>query len=189
MEDIDYNLNTPIGIAGLQVTSYHYRGQILGDTIYLERLLDSVIASHFCPEIDKQKEFYELIIANERMSFSNKIQVFEYLFKKYHKDFVEKHPTIFADIKNINDERNMVAHFLLDSSPEGIERFNKEGVFGFVKFRNGKETIWRNNTTDYVKFHKLHLKYIEAIQGFLITLLPSENTPVDKNNLSEEKLL
>ena len=153
--------------------------------LHNSRLIDTYISFHFCSDKDRQKEFYELIIANERMTFSSKIQVFEYLLKKHKKNFVSKYFAIFSDLKNLNEERNIVAHYLLDTSPEGIERYIKDKSFGFVKFRNSTETIWRTNEY-YLKFHLLHVKYIEAITEFLNTLLPSGN-PVDKNNPSSEK--
>jgi hypothetical protein len=167
-ENINRALNEATVIYGIQTAGYLYRGQIINDTIYLERRIDEALTRHFCVDEEKKKELFELIIASERMTFSNKIQVFEYLFRKHHKAFVEKYPLIFADLKNINEERNIVAHYLLDTSKEGKEAFINNNKFGFVKFRNSTETIWREQK-DYTKFHELQNKYILAMNEFLST--------------------
>ena len=40
---------------------------------------DKAVSRHFCPDKEKQRELFELILGNLRMGFSNKIQVFESL--------------------------------------------------------------------------------------------------------------
>lgn len=160
-------MNNPI-VVKIQTSGYNYRGQIINDLIYLERLIDETISRHFCNDIEKRKEFFELIIANERMSFNSKIQVFEYLFRKYQKNFISNFPAVFSDIKKLNEERNIVAHYLLDTSDDGQEKMRKENKIGFVKFRNSSETLWRDQE-DINKWHLLLVKYINALQDFLNT--------------------
>lgn len=160
-------MNNPI-VVKIQTSGYNYRGQIISDLIYLERLIDEIISRHFCNDIEKRKEFFELIIANERMSFNSKIQVFEYLFRKHQKSFISNFPSVFSDIKNLNEERNIVAHYLLDTSDDGQEKMIKENKIGFVKFRNSSETLWRGQE-DINKWHLLLVKYINALQDFLNT--------------------
>ena len=66
-------------LQNLLVDSYGYRGQIIGDLIHLERFIDEAISRHLCNDKEKRKELFELILGNERVSFSNKIQVFQFI--------------------------------------------------------------------------------------------------------------
>jgi hypothetical protein len=54
-------------IEQIQIASYNYRGQIINDLIYLERLIDEAIARHLCVDNDRQTELMELILCNERL--------------------------------------------------------------------------------------------------------------------------
>lgn len=159
---MDSNIN-----ALLQLKSYYYRGQIIGDLIYLERQIDEFISKYLCDTEEKQKEIFELILANERMSFNSKIQVFEFLCKKHEKDFYNSNPDIFKDIKVLNDERNIVAHYFLDTSENGKRGFLENEKIGFIKFRNSTETLWRTNE-DYLKYHGLLEKYIRTMENFFL---------------------
>ncbi len=153
-------------IQQIQLSGYSYRGQIISDLIHLERLIDESISRHFCTTTDKQKEFFELIIANERMTLNSKIQVFEFIFKKHHNDLIKSVSEIFSDLKKLNEERNIVAHYLLDTSEDGRKMFNDFKKIGFVKFRNSTETLWRSND-DVNKWHELTRKYIRFMEEFL----------------------
>ena len=154
-------------IVELQLTAYKYRGQIINDLIHLERLIDESISRHFCSDAEKKTELMELILCNERISFHSKIQVFQYIFDKHKKEFVSNNLNIFSDIKKLNDERNIIAHYLLDTSETGKKTFKETGNIGFVKFRNSTETIWRTNS-DYNNYHSLTVNYIRAIENYLL---------------------
>lgn len=154
-------------IIEIQTRGYSYRGQIISDLIHLERLIDEALCRQFSSESDKRTELMEVIFGNERMSFDAKIQVFQFMFVKYQKEFLNKFPDMIKEIRAIQAERNIVAHYLLNTSDEGRERIQKDGNIGFVKFRNSTETLWRGQT-EYNKFHGLTGKYIQALEEFLI---------------------
>jgi hypothetical protein len=153
-------------IKKLQQAGYLYRGQIINDLIYLERLIDEAISRHFCEDLQRKKELMELILSNERIGFYNKVQVFEYIFKTHRPEFVNANPNIFSDIKKLIDERNIVAHYLLDTSEAGKKEYINNGKIGFVKFRNSTETIWRTQEM-YLNFHLLTSKYIKSLSTYL----------------------
>ena len=157
---------SPTIIQQIQLSGYSYRGQIINDLIHLERLMDEFLSRHFCNDSERKKEFFELIIANERMSFNSKIQVFEYVLKKHHNQIVIEYPDIFSDIKKLNEERNIVAHYLLDTSTDGIKMYEEFQKIGFVKFRNSTESLPRNND-DINKWKTLTKKYIRMLEDFL----------------------
>lgn len=150
----------------IQFESYYYRGQIIGDLIYIERLIDEFISRHFCVAREKQKELFELILANERMGFGNKIQVFEFIVKEYRREFATAHPRLFNEIKKLNEERNIVAHYLLDTSENAVNIFQESKSIGFVKFRNSTEILFRSNE-DYMKFKDMLSRSIKLLSELL----------------------
>lgn len=152
--------------AQIQLQSYYYRGQIIGDLIYIERLVDEFISRYFCETREKQKEIFELILGNERMGFSNKIQVFQFIIETHKKEWLTSNLNIFADLKKLNEERNIVAHYFLDTSENGGKVFHEGKGIGFVKFRNSTETLWRTSD-DYLKFKDLLSKYNKLLTELL----------------------
>jgi hypothetical protein len=93
--------------------------------------MDAYIAAFLCSEFERRQDLHLLILGNERMNFESKRQVFLQIIKKYnHKIFVE-HPDIAKDIEKIIQERNILAHYLLDfgeeamALPKGTIRFHK----------------------------------------------------------------
>jgi hypothetical protein len=135
------------------------RGLIINETIYLERLIDEFLGRHFCPDPAKRVELFELILGNERINFESKRQILQFVLEKHHKKLVDENKSIFSDLKKIIDERNFLAHQLLDSSEEAFDKL-KEGKIGFVKFRNSTEKVWyddpklnkiRQSISDYIK--------------------------------------
>jgi hypothetical protein len=152
----------------LQEVGYFYRGQLINDLIYLERLIDEAVSRHFCTDLERKKELMELMLSNERIGFYNKVQIFEYIFKTHKPEFVKANPNIFSDLKKLIDERNIVAHYLLDTSETGKEEYINKGNIGFVKFRNSTETLWRTQEM-YLNFHQLTSNYIKSLSTYLTT--------------------
>ena len=161
-------MNTQETIKKLQEAGYIYRGQLINDLIYLERLIDEAVSRHFCADLEKKKELIELMLSNERIGFYNKVQIFEYIFKTHRPEFVKANPNIFSDIKKLIDERNIVAHYLLDTSETGKSEYINNGKLGFVKFRNSTETLWRTQEM-YLNFHLMTSNYIKLLSILLTT--------------------
>ena len=65
-------MNTEEITKKMQEAGYIYRGQLINDLIYLERLIDEVVSRHFCEDLDKKKELMELMLSNERIGLYNK---------------------------------------------------------------------------------------------------------------------
>lgn len=152
----------------LQYSSYLYRGKIVGDLIYLERLIDEVLSRHFCDNKEKRKELFELILGTERIGLGNKILVFQFVFKKHKKAFIRKHPGIFRELIKINQERNIVAHYLLNTSESAVEKFVNKNEFEFVKFRNSTENLSRSQK-DCDEYQILLSKNIKIMKDYLLT--------------------
>jgi hypothetical protein len=111
------------------------RGEILNRTIFIERSIDQFIGSYFC-EIEDKKDDLLLWIVCERMTFDLKKQLFEYLLKKTVPDFYERNKNDIAFLSSIMEERNILAHYLLNTTEDGVRRFVEKKELTFAKFKN-----------------------------------------------------
>jgi hypothetical protein len=131
-----------------------YRGNVLNEVIYLERIIDRYITRHFVGD-DPAKEFdlHVAVLGNNRMTLDAKKQVFEYIAAKYDPIFLTKykssrivnpdqknnkkeckHHNLQSDIAYIITQRNILAHFILDDREEARKRHIDEVTF--VRFRD-----------------------------------------------------
>ena len=58
--------------------------------------------------------------------------VFCLIIEKRYPEFIKKHPKLSADLSDIGTSRNILAHWLLDTSDSGVE----SNEFRFVKIKN-----------------------------------------------------
>lgn len=156
----------------MHYTCYLWRGALLSELIYLERLIDDYIARYFCENIDKAKEMMTLILCvGGGPTFDVKQAAFIYLLEDKKHPFYQKHPKIKKDLKFVIEFRNLLAHHLLDSSPEAIEAFNDSNL-RFKKFgKKEKDTITVTNK-EYTDNVNTIRKYSSAIQ-FELSAQPS----------------
>lgn len=113
----------------LNQLSEKYRGEILNEISWLEKLIDTYIASHFTKG-DEQLivEMQLLLFGDNRMTFENKKQVFQWIAEnKDHdwyysyrsmqdREFKTKDFEMNADLDYVIQNRNIFAHCLLDDS-------------------------------------------------------------------------
>lgn len=116
------------------------RGNVLNAACALEMSIDLYITDHFTNDVDKSEELMNLIIA-PRMSFENKVQAFFVLLERHNPTILTENPTIKNDIiKQIIEERNVLAHYPLDSTDWGLKRYYDTGDLTFFKFKNVRES-------------------------------------------------
>ena len=151
-----------------------YRGKIINDTILLERIIDTFIAIYFTkdePEFKDGKslftEMIELILSNERMSLGSKIEVFCYIVKKHYPQFLLDNPTLNKDLAFIIQQRNILAHYMFDTSDDYIAEQNSK--FGFIKQKNKTETIEFDKARMKDVDDKIH-QYLLAINNLTQTV-------------------
>ncbi|MDQ3843634.1 MAG: hypothetical protein M3342_06415, partial [Bacteroidota bacterium] len=113
------------------------RGRIIHHAIEVEYLISMYIAQHFTKDEVKAEELIAMILL-PRMTFENKLQIFEQLILKYNHEFKTAFPSFRNDINEIIEERNIFAHYPTDFSKEAIEEFEKEGIITLVKLKSSK---------------------------------------------------
>ncbi len=116
-------------------TAIEYRGKIIHEACYLEKMIDTYIAMYFCEENPlKISDMQLLILGDNRMNFESKRQIFDFISKNYDQNWYYQYKNISKDLQDIIEHRNVLAHCLLDTS-EDSKNF-QEGVIRFIRFKN-----------------------------------------------------
>ena len=70
------------------------------------------------------------------MSFENKVQVLMVLIEKYNAKMIQVNKSIKKDLINIIEERNILAHYPLDTTEIGLQEYYETNNLTFFKFKN-----------------------------------------------------
>jgi hypothetical protein len=124
-------------LEALMTKAFYMRGKIISDTIYLERCMDEYMARYFSDTKEKQKDLMETLLATKRMVFENKRLIFDFVVQKANPEFLKEYPNFKKDVIFIVEQRNVVAHHLLDSSSAGVA--NQANQIEFINFRDGMD--------------------------------------------------
>lgn len=125
--------------------STNIRGFFITDTIVIERRIDDYLAHYFCykPKYRRQ-ELIEMILSSDAMTFEKKKNIFKVVLKKHRPTIEREYPDLFPFLNSIIINRNIFAHYVLDTSTEGLKRYPNE--IGFIKYKNDTTTVWFNNS-------------------------------------------
>lgn len=150
---------------GLEVT--RIRGSFINDICHLEKLIDETIARYFCDTNEKRGELLEIVLGNEKINFSSKVTTLKVLFDKYKPLILVDNPNMFKDINSLIELRNILAHYMLDTTTKGLERAG-QGHICFVKFKH--TTTVMCYTFDELKARVEEInKYVKIFREFLST--------------------
>ena len=117
--------------------AFYLRGKIISDTIHLERKMDDYIASYFCSDKEKKKDLMQSLLSTKRIVFENKRLIFDFIVNKNNPDWVIKYPKFKKDLIHIIEQRNIMAHYLLNTGSDAIETM--EDKMDFINFRDNVE--------------------------------------------------
>jgi hypothetical protein len=126
-----------------------WRGGILNGVIMLERIIDAYLACYFCNDPNKRDELNDLLFsasAGSGMNFEPKRVVFAILFQKHKKDFYKENKKFFDLISSCIKHRNVIAHYLLDTSPEAIAKFSIDKKLPFIKYKEVTENVYYSDS-------------------------------------------
>lgn len=143
------------------------RGVLINQVILLERLMDKYISEYFCNIPDKATELMDMILATKRITFDSKAQVFRTILDNLYPDKKKENSAIAKNLQFIAEERNMLAHYFLDTSPDILSNFSEEnGAFTLLK-------IEKTRTREIFSFNRIRkigdlvTLYIEAINEMI----------------------
>jgi hypothetical protein len=97
-------------------------------------MIDEFLSSYFCNDPQKQSDLMQLVIS-EFLTFDIKRQAFDFIIDKNFTEFRTKNPDFSNKINNLMKQRNILAHWMTDTSEDGIKIFEK-GELRFVRFKS-----------------------------------------------------
>lgn len=103
------------------------RAPFIEQAISIERIIDGIIARHFCPIEELQQQFLSVILG-DRMTFSEKINILETVLRDSYYDFYQKHKKLKQELTQIRQFRNRLAHSLLDTSTKFLEQKHRDRI-------------------------------------------------------------
>jgi hypothetical protein len=138
----------------------------------LERTMDYFMSKHFCgnsnnKERDKSDQLMNIVFATKYMTFENKRNIFDYITTTYYSEYKEKNlKNIHADLDKFNRVRNSMAHYVIEYSPESIQRFLTTQEITFLKFEKAIEKIYYSSESSMAFAAKIS-KFIEPVGGLI----------------------
>lgn len=119
--------------------SAHQRGLVIHEISVLERFMDAFIARYFC-EPDRQMEFYELILGNNRLSLDAKRKLIDNIFYRVNYNISSEFPDYNKEMNIALMERNFFAHCVLHLGQDAIDKYPNE--IGFYRFGKDPKVHW-----------------------------------------------
>ena len=123
----------------------------------LEKFIDLYITDYFTNSDEhKSFEMQLLIVGDNRISFESKRQIFHFLAEKYDKEWYTSYKSVKysvvkkdvvvmnKDLVYIIEQRNVLAHRILDTSPEALA--DDKGIY-FLTFKNELAEIYFTEKT------------------------------------------
>jgi len=121
--------------------SQEIRGSILDQAIWIERIIEDIIAYEFFPdegEQDKRMKMISFILNIRDLTFSSKVDALERLLKMRHSNIISNHPALLPTLNKIRKLRNRLAHSALDTSEEFLAKHHEDRIQIFF-YEDGRE--------------------------------------------------
>lgn len=111
------------------------RGGILNGVILLERIIDSYLAAYFTADEVKRGELMSMLFAaSNGMPMKQKTVLFKKLLKKNEETFFKENSEFFKDIDYVIEQRNIFAHYLIETGQSAIDDHISKRSLTFVKY-------------------------------------------------------
>ena len=123
--------DTPEGrdLSALHELAKNIRAPFLEQAIIIERLVDDIIAWHFCPSSEHlRSQFFSVILGGAEVTFSQKINILETILRLSHHKLYQKHRTLREQLTKIRVFRNRLVHAMLDTSDKFRDKKNPDRI-------------------------------------------------------------
>jgi hypothetical protein len=131
------------------------RGELLNETINLENIIEDYIATHFCSDKNKIREFKTLIVW--KMNFDRKINILKSIVNDHHKEWFQgKYPDFFTDVRKIQSLRNDLAHMSLPVNLKSGDNMKKQ-VVELTNTANQLKTITEKEIDKTISLAKMYV--------------------------------
>ena len=129
-------MNKPLPITEYMELAYRRRGELINQTIMIERAMEQYLVQHFCTESDRQIELLETLLSTTHVSFFAKLEVVIIILERHDPTFLYAYPDVKKELTDIMEQRNIIAHSVLDFS--NIMRNNANSKIVVTKYRGKK---------------------------------------------------
>src|SRR5437588_8208059 len=102
------------------------RSHAIYEASAIERMIESVIAWHFCPDEEQHLSFTSLMFVSTEVMLRKKIDILEQLLENYYPDILKDLPNIINDLHSVRRFRNKFAHDELILDEEKVK--NRKSV-------------------------------------------------------------
>lgn len=120
---------------------FEYDRRVRAHAIYeataIEGLVESAIASHYCPDEKKHLSFIALLFGRGEVPFSKKIEILESLIKIDYPEVSKDYPQLINQLNALRRFRNKLAHHELITDEDKLEA-TPSGIWLRSVNRNGK---------------------------------------------------
>lgn len=147
------------------------RGLILNQVITIERMIDEFLSSYFCDTPEKKKSLMENLIS-EFLTFDLKRQVFENVVDP---NFIKENPLLISNLILLMKHRNVVAHWIMDTSDEGLKYFDK-GERAFIRFKTKTKNTPNTKVYNQKTINDILKKAEETIKSLSALILSKESS-------------
>jgi len=96
------------------------RGSILEQAITIEGFVEDIIATHFCPDLERRYLLHSLIISTPHLGFPSKVKILKGLLRICYPDLLQNFPDVIDELDKVRRFRNRIAHSALDTTPEWL---------------------------------------------------------------------
>jgi hypothetical protein len=144
--------------------SSNWRGAYLNGITHLEKLFDDYLSKYFCDTEERRNDLKGLILC-EKVSLNDKRFVFDFLLKKKNPEVIKKYPEITKDLIAAIESRNVIAHYLLDTSEDGVKQFFEDGRIGFARFNHKPNADVIYSVEKFMSMIEMLQKYIYILQN------------------------
>lgn len=114
-----------------------YRSEVLYTAIVAEELVGECIARHFCADDEKHLTFMALLFNRGEVTFSKKLEIFEFIFKASYPDLYALQPQLTNQLNSLRRLRNKFAHADLAHNKEVSDESGKKIFLRYLN-RDGK---------------------------------------------------
>jgi hypothetical protein len=120
--------------------SFLFRGAIISDVGFLERLIDLYLSNYFCESEKKVTEFIDIILGGNRISLDGKRKILDIVLKRVDPGIYLKIPDFNRDMNMALMERNNFAHCTLSNTSEALTKCDTH--IGLAKFGKTTRVEW-----------------------------------------------
>ncbi len=110
----------------------YLRGRFLNSVAVIEHKIAVMLTEYFCTEDENKREIFFYKVA-EKFSLQKKKEILIELVKADYPKYWEENKEFLKSLQKIQEFRNKLAHSIVDTSEEALNRPLEEGV-GFVQW-------------------------------------------------------